>query len=213
MNVGKSSGTLCNGSLLALVALGVGLLAACKPAAKPDAGPYSALGETAADITAELLPNKGSIVLLVSEGDQKPVTGTGRTVAAFQARLKTLGLPVKATEVFPAPDALLSGMEPVSAARFMEAIAKHATADAIVSFVGAPRLDAPQIAQLPNPRPKFVAAVTFNPPLRAMFDSGVLHAAIVARAAAQPVSPAASSREQFEASYQLIRAGNAGSPP
>ena len=197
----------------ALVGFAV-LLASCKPSGKLDAGPQGALGQVAAEVSAELLQNRGQVVLLVGAGDQKTVTGTGVAVAAFQEHLKKTGVQVQAIEILPVEDGmLLSGMEPVSAAQFLEIYGKHPAADALVSFVGAPRFDAQQFAQLPNPRPKFIAAVTFSPPSRAMFASGLLHVAIVTRGDAPPAPSSASAREQFDACYQLIRAEDAGNLP
>ena len=194
---------------IGVLACSVVFFAACKPSAKIDAGPQTALGAVAASVTAELLAGKGAVVLLVNAEDQKPNTAIGKAVEAFREALKQTGVEVQAVEEFPALSApLLSGMEPVPADKFVEAVKKHATADAIVSFVGAPRFNAQQIAELPNPRPKIIAAVTFNPPARAMFAAGVLHAAIIARSGGPSAAPSAGTQEQFDTNYQMIRADN-----
>jgi len=183
-------------------------LTACKPAGELDEGPHSALGQVTAEVTAEALQNHGKVVVLISSEDEKPVTGTGKAAAVFQERLKGMGLQVEAVEVLPSMGAVMvSGMEPVSAAQFLALYGKHPSADAIVSFVGAPRFSAEQIAQLPQPRPKFIAAVTFNPPARDMYTAGVLYATILARPTGPGQTLAADTPTEFSANYQLIRAG------
>jgi hypothetical protein len=77
-----------------------------------------------------------------------------------------------------------SGMELLPAAKLQDLLQKHATADCLVSFVGVPALTPEQIAQLPSPRPKVVAAVVFNPPSKAMFAGKVLYLAALPKSGA-----------------------------
>jgi hypothetical protein len=183
-------------------------LSGCGKSAKVESGPYLALGEVAAKATAGLLEGSGKIVLLVNEDDNNAATAVGKAIAAFRETIKkSSGVQIIATEAIKpnlaAP--MLSGLEPLPAPKFLELVSKYASADALVSFVGMPRLTAEQIAGLPAQRPKVVAAVTYNPPMKIMFEQRVLYLAIVSQAAAvSAAKPLRSSAEWFEANYQLI---------
>ena len=202
-----------------LMAVGVVLVlasAGCGRTAKIERGPYEALGEVAAKATSRLLGDKGKIVLLVSEADNNASTALGMAVQTFNDTLKHAGgVQVTATETIkPAAAIPVSGAEPLTPAKLAELLAKHVTADALVSFVGVPRLTLEQMRQLPQPRPKVVAVVTFNPPTKAMFAQGVLHLAVLA----EPVADAAkrtpaTTLEWFDANYRLVTAANSGSLP
>ena len=190
-------------------------LAGCSDQAKVQNGPYLALGETTARATSDLLGGRGRISFIVSEADNNTDTAAGQALKAFKAALKKAGtITITATETAPAPGLMLSGVEPLPAAKFIELVQKHATDDAVVSFMGVPRLSAEQIAQLPNPRPKLIAAMTFNPPSKALFAQGILQLAVIPRlqpgdAAAQPKTTA----EWFDSAFQLITPETAGALP
>jgi len=198
------------GALAFSVAAGLVLLAGllgCGRGGKVEGGPYVALGEVAAKATSGLLEGHGRIVLVVNETDHHTATALGQAVKVFNATLKKAGgVEVAATETLRASAGpAISGVEPLPPAKFLELVAKHASADALVSFVGVPRLTPEQIGQLPQPHPKIVAAVTFNPPARSLFEQGVLHLAIVPQAAGTPSDRTpASTQEWFDANYRLI---------
>jgi hypothetical protein len=201
------------------VSAGVALLlmwSGCGRGGKVERGPYAALGEVAAKAISGLLEGKGKLVLLVSEADNNSATAVGVAVKAFNETLKQArGVQVAATEAIkPAMAVALSGAEPLTPERFVELVSKHAAADALVSFVGVPRLTPAQIGRLPQPRPKIVAVVTYNPPTKALFAQGVLQLAILARPAAAPSARTpVTSQEWFDANYQLVTAATAGSLP
>ena len=220
--VGMSVGKRCcrvNVTMPFLLAAGVALLltsAGCGRTAKIERGPYAALGEVAAKATSRLLGDKGKIVLLVSEADNNASTALGMAVKTFNDTLKHAGgVQVTATETIkPEAAFAVSGAEPLTPAKLAELLAKHVTADALVSFVGVPRLTAEQIGQLPQARPKVVAVVTYNPPTRAMFARGVLHLAVLARpAAGTSARTPTTTQEWFDANYQLVTPATASAMP
>ena len=175
-------------------------------------GPYTALGEVAAKATSRLLEDKGTVVLLVSEADNNAPTAIGVAVKAFGDTLKQVGnVQVAATEIIkPAVPVAVSGAEPLTPRKFAELLSKHATADALVSFIGVPRLTVEQIRQLPNPRPKVVAVVTFNPPTKAMFAQGVVHLAVLARPAVDAAGRTPQTvQEWFDMNYRIVTAATA----
>jgi hypothetical protein len=191
-------------------------LSGCGRGAKIERGPYTALGEVAAKATSNMLADKGKVVLLVSEADNNSATAVGLAVKTFKDVLRqTGGAQVAATETIkPTVAIALSGAEPLTPARFVELVSKHASADALVSFAGVPRLTLEQIGQLPQARPKVVAVVTYNPPTKAMFARGVLHLAILARPAADTsVRTPTTTQEWFDANYQLLTPATAGLMP
>jgi len=202
-----------------LMAVGVVLVlasAGCGRTAKIERGPYEALGEVAAKATSRLLGDKGKIVLLVSEADNNASTALGMAVQTFNDTLKHAGgVQVTATETIkPAAAIPVSGAEPLTPAKLAELLAKHVTADALVSFVGVPRLTPEQMRQLPQPQPKVVAVVTFNPPTKAMFAQGVLHLAVLAEPAVDAAKRTpATTQEWFDANYRLVTPATAGLLP
>jgi hypothetical protein len=200
--------------LAALAALGLLLGTGCGRPGKVEVGPAAALGEVAASESANLLGNSGQIVILVSETDKDSSTALGIAFKAFTEALKNTGLKVVATETIRLPELVLSGTDPVPADRFLELVSKHAAVDALISFVGVPRLSAAQITQLPPQRPKIVVAAVFNPPSKMLFAQGVVHLAILPRRATTPAEkPPRTAREWFEANYQVVTPETAGSLP
>jgi hypothetical protein len=191
-------------------------LSGCGRGGRVEGGPYVALGEVAAKATSGLLEGHGRIVLVVNETDNHTATALGQAVKVFNATLKKAGgVQVAATETIKAgAGPAISGAEPLAPTKFLELVTKHASADALVSFVGVPRLTPEQIGQLPQPRPKIVAAVTFNLPARSLFDQGVLHLAIVPQSGTEPAAkPPTTTQEWFDANYRLITPETAGALP
>lgn len=204
-----------NAAALWSVTAGVALLlvlSGCGRGGKIEPGPYSALGEVAAKATSSLLEGKGKVVLIVREPDRNASTALGLAAKVFKDVLKqTGGVQVTATETIKLTVALtLSGAEPLTPEKFVELLSKHASADALISFAGVPRLTPEQIGQLPQARPKVVAVVAHNPPTKAMFARGVLHLAILPRRAldASARTPT-TTQEWFDANYLLLTPANA----
>ena len=171
---------------------------------------YSALGAVLGAKTRELAGGHGSIVLAVSDSDNEPYATFSPTVAAFT---KALGGGVQvATVRVPTAPVVLRGVDPLKPEQLVALLQQQAAADCLVLFTGVPALTPDEIAQLPSPRPKVVAAVVFNPPSRAMFDGKVLWLAALHKPMAEGgPSPGASAQEQFDAAYMLATPENAGS--
>jgi hypothetical protein len=198
-------------------ALSVFLLASgCGPSGKVETGPYLALGEVAAKATSNVLGGRGNVVLLINESDDASSTALGQAIKVFKQTLEKSGVKVSVVEKLADAKSgpIVSGVDPLQPQKFLELIARHSSADALVSFVGVPRLSLEQIAQLPAQRPKIIAAMTFNPPSRALFEQHVLVLAIVPQAAGTTGGqPPQTTQEWFDANYQMITPENASGLP
>lgn len=170
---------------------------------KVEGSRYSALGEVMAAKVNELAGGKpGGVVLVVAASDNDQPTAFGQAAAAFR---KALDKSLKAeVETVNTPAVAFSGSDPLSADKFTALLQKHAGADYLVSFVGVPVLTPAQMDQLPSPRPRVVAVVTFNPPTKAMFARKVVCLAALAKPEAQGDVTGGSAQEMFAACYQLV---------
>lgn len=174
-----------------------------KTKAKVDSNRFTALGEVMAEKTTQLGDGKGTLVLVVAERDDHQSTDYGLAADIFR---KTLGkgMQVVATEVVKTPPVLTRGVEPLAAEKFSELLQKYSQTDCLISFVGVPRLTAAQIAQLPSPRPRVVAVITYNAPTKAMFANKLLSLAAVFKPGSQEAVLSGSAQEIFDAQYQLV---------
>lgn len=174
-----------------------------------DSNRFSTLGMVMAEKSAQLCPEHGSMVLVVSKNDSGQSTPYG---LAFESFRKALGnkVTVGGTEIVPTPKALGPGMDPLSADQFAELLQKHSGVDCLVFFIRVPALTTRQIAQLPSPRPQVVAMIP-NPQLtRAMFSGKVLGLAVMAKPGEPEAAAGGSLQQQFDAQYQLVTLETSG---
>src|SRR5207237_8851314 len=68
----------------------------------------------------------------------------------------------------------------LSSRRFLRIVKKSSSADAIVSFIGAPRMTEEELAQLEK-APKFVAECRSPEKIKRLFDKKILQVAVVNR--------------------------------
>ncbi len=175
---------------------------------------HQGIGQVMAEETAKLLTNHGRIVILSMETGKAPELKT--QLGAFEKALKKFnGIRIKETLVLDTEGRNKYGAGAgLSSRRFLRIVKKSETADAIVSFVGAPNLSADDVAQLER-RPKFIAESRSAEKLKPLFESNVLHAAIVSRfefpapGKHNPRTP----KQWFEKRYQVVTATNAASLP
>jgi len=191
---------------LLIVAGGLAAIASCSRSDKAETDRYTVLGQEAASATADLLNSRGRIVIVVAEKDFNSGTALGVALKSFnEALAKSGNVQVQATETVKVPTLLVSGTEPLAAPQFLELVTKYASADALVSFVGVPRLTASQIAQLPRQRPKLVVVAVFGPLSKTLFEQGIVQLAILPKSLSEPaVRPPGTAKERFDAYYQIV---------
>lgn len=173
---------------------------------------FAALGEVMAAKVNGLNGGKGSVVLVVGETDNNQTTDLGQTIAAFRKTLDQ-SVQTRGVETVPMPAMPPPGFEALSAAKLAALLQKYSDAKYLISFVGVPVLTPRQVAQLPSPRPRVVAVVTFNAPTRAMFASQVLCLAAVPVPGNRDAAFGGSAQELFDAQYQLVTQETAGLLP
>jgi hypothetical protein len=191
------------------------VLAGCHSGGNVPGGPYVALGEMTAKATADMLGGRGKLAIVVGETDKNTDTSLGQALKSFTGALKSSsGITVTSTETVPVPATLAPGVEPLTAEQFIELVQKHAGDDVLVSFVGVPRLTRDQIAQLPTPRPKVVAAMNYNPPSKLLFEQGVLCFAVIPQPAEDSSgSPPKTTAELFRAHFRFVSPSSAATLP
>ena len=102
----------------------------------------------------------------------------------------------------------------LSGRRFVRLVNKNQSADAIVSFVGAPSLSSNEVAELKK-TPRFIAEARAADKLKPGFEQKVLHTAIVSRFQfPTPVKGRPrNSQEWFDQRWQVVTAANAKDLP
>ncbi len=102
----------------------------------------------------------------------------------------------------------------LSSRRFLRIVKKSAKADAIVSFIGAPRMTDDELAQVEKP-PKFIAECRSPDKIRKLFDRDILQVAVINRFDyPAPVKHNPNTPKQwFEKYYQIVTPENASSLP
>ncbi len=105
----------------------------------------------------------------------------------------------------------------LSSRRFLRIVKNHPEADAVVSFVGVPRMSEDDFAQAASAKkwPKFIAEVRQADKLRALFEKKVMDAAIVSRFQFPAPGPekTRTAQDWFQKRYQIVTPQNAESLP
>ena len=172
------------------------------------------LGATLANETAKLLGGKGRILIVALDTTQGAIPPAQRQLAGFQNALtKHPGLTVVATGVVePDPVKVLADGEfGIPAEKFRELLGKYAGADAIVSFVGAPKLTDREAGQLSHGLPRIVASYGLGyqgPELEMLLARGIVQVALVPNPSPPPITDTKMrpAREWFELGYQVLTA-------
>jgi len=102
----------------------------------------------------------------------------------------------------------------LSSRKFVRAVKNHSHADAIISFIGAPKLSEDEIAEIAT-RPKFIAESSSTEHLPDLFAKQILQIAVVSRfvfPAPGPHKPK-TPQEWFDKRYQIVTASAVASIP
>lgn len=175
---------------------------------------YRHIGRLLAEETVNLIGRKSGkiVVITLASHDYEELDVE---YDAFQKRLKELGefrLSEDLVDTEGKPKYGL-GMG-LSGRHFVRLVKKKESADAIVSFIGAPKLEAEELAQLTN-APKFVVQARTPDHLFDLFEKKLIQAAVVSRftfPAPGAIKPN-TTEEWFHKRFQVFRADNAAAIP
>jgi hypothetical protein len=168
---------------------------------------HTAVAQVMAEQTAQVLGGRGKIVVIAMDtpkGSELKIQ-----LEEFERALKHFpGVTISKTYMLETENRPKYGPgSGLSGRRFVRAVNKNTTADAMVSFVGAPDLSDEEIGQL-QARPKFIAETRSAAKLRKLFDKQLIHVAIVSRyqfpapVEGNPVT----LRQWFDKRFQILTA-------
>ncbi len=205
-----------------LLALGSVLAIACSAtwiyyrefkAPKHNVRLHQRIGEVMAEQTARVLGPKGKVLLLIIPTGSAPELET--QLQAFHRTLAKLGNYDLKEHEFDTRDQAKYGVgSGLSGRRFLRAIKNNPATDALVSFVGAPKLSDEELAQLTR-MPKFIAETRSAEDLPKLFEKQIIQVAIVSRfvfPAPGPQKPR-TPQELFDKRYQVIAADSVATIP
>jgi hypothetical protein len=170
---------------------------------------HGAIGEAMARETLSLVKPGAGVVVVVRDTEEFRHPESEAQVRGFEKVLKAGGstvVSVQSLQVDP-----LRPLE-VPSGDFYELLRKVPPGTAIVSFMGPPKLTEEQRGRLGEIRPKVIAfcpgAIPRTTDLRGMFESGLLHSAVVERDGA-----VGGKRSDFASLYRVVRGAEAGTLP
>ena len=175
---------------------------------------YQRVGEVLAEQAVQLAGKKQGkfVTITLATHDYPELTAE---YAAFHKRLKQLGdFKIHEDLVDPKDEPKYGLGMGLSGRHFVRTVKKREDYDVIVSFIGAPKLDADQIAELKQ-MPKFVVQARSPDHLLKLFEKKLVQAAVVSRfnfPAPGPVTPK-TPEEWFTKRFEVFVADNAGVLP
>jgi hypothetical protein len=178
-------------------------------APKHDVRLHQRVGEVMAEQTAKLIGSKGRLVLITIPTGNEPELKT--QLEAFRSSLKKLGnYEIKDHELDTKDQPKYGLGAGLSGRRFVRTVKNNPNADAIVSFVGAPKLSKEELAELTK-MPKFIAETKSPDHLPKLFEKQIIQVAVASRftfPAPGPQSPK-TPQEWFDKRYQIVLADSA----
>lgn len=199
-------------TLTAIAAVGV-IAASCAwiyfsqvKAARHNVALHQRVGEVLAEQTAQLIGNKGKVVTIAIETKEWPELKT--QIAAFNKKLATLGKFEVRDYLMDTKDQPKYGVGTgLSGRRYIRTVLKNKDAAVFVSFIGAPKLDEAERAELEvGTKPKLIAEARGTDYLPNLFKHELLNAAVVSRY--QYPSPGTDNpktpEEWFTKRYQIV---------
>jgi hypothetical protein len=201
-------------SLVILGAGGAGLLAwrgGLPPRLNPK--PHAAVGQALARQALALLKPGGQITVITRDTTWFKNPASDVQLASFQRAIRKAGAVIGAIHALQADPISPVG---VPSGDFFDFIRNTAPGNVIVSFMGPPLLSEAQRGQLGQSLPDIVAFCSGSLPervdLRALFDQGLLRAAVVSRRPRSALKPT-TLQEWFDRSYVAVTAANLNDLP
>jgi hypothetical protein len=182
-------------------------------ATKHNVALHQRIGEVLAEQTTELIGRKGRVVTLAIETKEWPELKT--QLAAFHTRLKALGTyEVRDYELDTKDQPKYGVGSGLSGRRYVRTVNKNTNADVFVSFIGAPKLNKEERAELTF-KPKLVAEARAVDNLPGLFEKRLIDVAVVSRfqyPSPGPENPK-TPQEWFTKRYQIVTAASLGTLP
>src|SRR5512141_1406039 len=205
---------------LTAVAAGAVIIASCTwiyftqiRAVKHNVLLHQRIGEVMAEQTTELIGRKGKVVTIAIETKEWPELKT--QLAAFHTRLKALGTYEVRDYAMDTKDQPKYGVgSGLSGRRYVRTVNKNTNANVFISFIGAPKLNKEERAELAI-KPRLIAEARAVDNLPNLFQHQLLDVAVVSRfqypspGPEKPKTP----QEWFVKRYQVVTAANAGPLP
>ena len=171
------------------------------------------VGEVLALETAKLIHSNGQVVVVTMDSSKMPELKV--QMRRFEKVLKKLGtIRIKELPMDTEDKPQYRTGAGLSSRRFLRIVKKSAGADAIVSFIGAPRMSEDEIGQVEK-APKFIAECRSPDKIKRLFDKRILQLAVVNRfdypapIKHNPKTP----KQWFDKYYQVVTAENASDLP
>ena len=174
---------------------------------------HQRVGEVLAQETARLIHTQGLVVVVTMDTSKAPELKA--QMGVFERTLKKLGpITIKELPVDTEDKPQYRTGAGLSSRRFLRIIKKSASANAIVSFIGAPHMTEQEVAQIEK-APKFIAECRSADKIKRLFDKNILQAAVVNRFEyPAPIKHNPKTPNQwFEKYYQVVTAENASNLP
>ena len=184
---------------------------------KIELGPYEALGAVAAEETAKLLGDKGSVVVIAKESGGSKTPALDAQLQAFADTLKIkAGISLAANEkVKLDPMTAMATGGGIPGDQFLEIMRRHPKVSAVVLFVSFPSLPERDLDALKKSNTRIVVVSGCMPGYKNLLQSQNIHVAIVPRfdngseAAKKPKS----LREWFDQEYVVVTPATAAFLP
>lgn len=213
---GEGSKRVLQAAALILISAGAGAWIYFRDFAGPKVNLplHQAVAREMAEQTARLVDGHGKIVVIAMDtpnGSELKVQ-----LEEFERALKQFsGVTISRTYMLDAEKRPKYGVgSGISGRRYVRAVNKNTTADALVSFVGAPDLTEEEAGQL-QARPKFIAEARSVAKLKKLFEKQLIQVAIVSRYQfpAPVEGTPVTSRQWFDKRFQVVTAENAADLP
>jgi len=205
---------LAIGSMLVIAASSLWIYTHHFAAPKINVPLHQAVGRVMAEETAKLVDNQGRIVVIAIETAKDAELKV--QLEEFERTLKRFSrITVAKTYMLETENRSKYGVgSGLSGRRFIRIVNKNTTADAMVSFVGAPELKDEEIGQL-QARPKFIAESRSVQKLEKLFAKQLLQVAIVSRFQfpAPVEGKPGTLRQWFDKRFQIVTAESVGALP
>ncbi len=174
---------------------------------------HERVGEVLAEQTAAVVGRKGKVVTISIETKEWPELKT--QISAYKKRLKSLGsYELHAYEMDTKDQPKYGVGSGLSGRRYVRTVNKNTNADVFVSFIGAPRLNKEERAEL-TVKPRFIAEARAIDNLPSLFQHQLLEVAVVSRFQYPSPGPERpkTAEEWFNNRYQIVTATNAAALP
>jgi hypothetical protein len=169
--------------------------------------PYDVLGAVTAEETANLLGNKGQVLVIVRDTGPDKNPSVEAELKAFQETLKKRpGLSGVTERIRVTPMMMMATGGGAPPDQFLKALETHANTAAVVLFFGFPQLADSELETLKKSGVKIVVVSSFRPGYKQLLERQAIHLAVVPRSDAPPpgTQTPRTLRERFDQLYTIV---------